>query len=353
MKTPIADGNVKPKRRHLIAAGLVALMLVPAAGGLWQQHRLTNPQREHAMTELTSRMKTVCFGRYLVDIPAEAEFSIGTAYSDSNKIERIPKFADDRAYREHLKEREQHLRAAKHDTEGSLLRSVVQMNGGQHTAFVSRPNDHTHRLSLVETFVNLKSNAYHVSYTTAEEYLTITIQEIERIARSLKNHDGTIPAAPGACIDSGLLELTPTEVETFSAGAHMSSLSWSISFSTETSGPREPGATLHDRVDRAIEMAGAGSGIRKLRRANVAADGRSGQEYVGIYPGEQGVEIFDAKLEVYGSGKPQQATIKMHMEAGRVVKPDPSDPRKFLTQDEALALWDAVVKSVRLRSGAF
>jgi hypothetical protein len=353
MKPLVAGDEAKLRRKRIIAAGLGALVLVTAAAGLWREQRLTNPQREHAMTELTSRMKTVCFGRYLVDIPAEAEYSIGDAYSDSNKIERIPKFADDGAYREHLKEREQRLRSTKHDTEGSLLRSVVQLNGGQHTAFVSRTDADDRRLSLVETFVSSKSNAYRVSYTTSEKYLSSTIQEVERIARSLKDRDVTTPSAPGACIADGVLELAPMETEAFNAGARMTSLSWSISFSTETSGPREPGATLHDRVDRAIEMAGAGSGIRKLRRANVAADGRSGQEYVGIYPGEQGVEIFDAKLEVYGSGKPQQATIKMHMEAGRVVKPDPSDPRKFLTQDEALALWDAVVKSVRLRSGAF
>ena len=136
--------------------------------------------------------------------------------------------------------------------------------------------------------------------------------------------------------------------------ARIEALSWSLSITSETSGPRDnvKFKDLFHRVDDAIDMAGPGSGIQKLRRAKVHVDGRSGQEYVGLYP-ENGAVVLDAKLELYGNEKPQQPTIKLLMEAGWPVKKDPQDPRQFLNQEEALALWDAIVKSIRPRPGAF
>lgn len=307
------------------------------------------------MTELTTKMRTLCIGRYLVDVPTEAEVALGLAASDSNKIERIPSYPDDVAYEAALQAREAELRTAKHRSEGVLFKSLSKSVDGRHTVFVSRPDANDKYTYLVETFVHAQPAAWRVYYRTGDEYLKQTIQQIGEIALSLSPRElSAVPTVPGACISDGLLVRSPVESEEYVGGARIKSLSWSLSIATETSGPRDSKMfpDLFHRVDDAIDAAGPGSGIRKVRRAKVTVDGRSGQEYIGLYPDRRQF-ILDAKLEAYGNAKPQQPTIILSMEVWLAPEGAIGDGRKYLSQEEALAVWDAVVKSIRPRPGAF
>lgn len=235
------------------------------------------------------------------------------------------------------------------------MKSVGKFEDGRQMVFVSRPEANDTFTYLVESFVHAPGAGWHISHRVASEDQLTVVQQVGEIAQALSYREpAAIPTTPGACLADGLLNRTPLEVESFQGGARIEALSWSLSFSSETSGPRDNKlhSDLFRRVDRAIDMAGAGSGIRKLRRAEVSADGRTGQEYVGLYPSDEAV-ILDAKLELYGNAKPQLPTIKLLMETGWPINKHPEDPRRFLSQEEALAVWDAVVKSIRPRPGAF
>jgi Tle cognate immunity protein 4 C-terminal domain/Tle cognate immunity protein 4 N-terminal domain len=346
-----ADKTVRHKR--LIVAAVASLLAVGLAVGLGQGKSLGKPNRGSEMTDVTKNMKTVCIGRYLIDIPKDADFSLGDSESDSVKIERIPSFASDTAYRERLRDYEKTLRTSAHKKEGRRLRSATPVNAGAQTVFVSRPTDTESFVSLVEVFVNAAPSAWRIFADVADEDVG-PVSEAAASAASLLDGRKAIdvPTSKGACIRDGILTRLPLERETFNGGARVSALSWSISVTSETSGPRQPGKQLFDRVDRAIDMAGSNSGIKKLRRAKVEADGRSGQQYIAIYPDAQ-ANILDAKLELYGTGQPQVPTIKLQMEVGSPRKADPNDPRCFMKDEDALALWDAMVKSIRPRPGAF
>ncbi len=307
------------------------------------------------MTDLTANMKTMCIGRYLIDVPAEAEVSLGNAESDSNVIERIPGFPNQQAYEQKLRDREAELRAAPHKTEGSLLKSVVKSSDGKQVVFVSRPEADDEHMLLIESFVYAPPAAWRIYYETGRARESKVVERTAVLARGLSYRDqNTIPTGKGGCLSDGLLDRTPADAENYYGGARIQSKSWSLSITSETSGPRD-NVTFKDlfrRVDDAIAMAGAGSGIKKLRRAIVETDGRKGQEYVGLYPDEHAF-IFDAKLELYGDATPQKPTIKLLMESGWPKKKHPEDPRTFLTEQESMAVWDAVVKSIRPRPGAF
>ena len=306
------------------------------------------------MTIQSFQMKTMCIGRYLIDIPAEADLSLGGANADSIIIDRTPDFAGRAEYEQRLFDRESYLRSAQHRTEGHLLKSVIRSaNGG--VILVSRPDATDKFMYLIETFVSAPPSAWKVHIETIQEYITSDTDRVSRIASGLHHRlPNAIPATPGGCLLDGLLVYVPAESETYHGGAEIPSRSWSLSITTETSGPRDnvQFKDLFHRVDDAIAMAGVGSGIKKLRRAIVETDGRKGQEYIGLYPEKNGV-IFDAKLELYGNGTPQVPTIKLLMETGWPKKKHPDDPRTFLNEEESLAIWDAIVKSIRPRPGAF
>jgi hypothetical protein len=333
-----------------IAAAAALIALLPR----WLEARqIASPNREHKMAARLDTTRTTCFGRYLIDIPEHAETALGRATSDSNNIERIANVASDDALARMADAREQQLRMAPHDSEQTLFKSAVRSTNGRNRVIVSRPKRDDVELFLVETVARADGAAWKVSYTTGLKYLDVTIKQIGDIADSLRYRaESAVPNVPGACIKDGLLLRTPLEVEEFAGGARVKPLSWSLDYETEISGHPDKGDSLWERSDRAISMAGSASGIRKLRRAPIEVNGLVGQEYVALYP-DKGATIFDAKAELYGDGTPRHATVKLHMVVIESAAPSQSGNLPPLTTEESLEIWDASIKSVRLRPGAF
>lgn len=341
-----------PLKRKALLAVAAALVILPFLPDLIN-YRQTHPDRTQAMTELTQRMKTVCIGRHLLDVPAGSETAIGDADVEIITIERVPPLVGDGDYAARLLAHEQSLRTAPHETEGSRLRLVRVVNNGALKVFVSRENERDTIMNDVEAFATAERSVWRLHYQTANQRVDHVVSLIADIASKITARDtNSIPSSDGACIAGGLLRRKPEEAESFSGGARDQALSWTLNFASETRGDYAPSERLFARVDRAIDMAGSSSGIKTLRRATLTVAGRSAQEYVALYP-EKGATIFDAKLETYGTQSPMSPMVKLSLEVGWPDKANLQDPRKFLNQDQALELWDAIVTSVRLRPGAF
>ena len=333
-----------------IAVGVISAAMVPR----WIAARqIEPPNREQKMSTRFDTYRTTCFGRYLIDVPVAAEISLGKSTSDSNNVARIPDIASDGALESMADAREQQLKSSPHATEQMLFKSKSRSSSGRSRVIVSRPGKDEVELFLVEAIARVDKAAWRVSYTTGADFLNVTIKQVGDIADSLKYRaESDIPKGPGACIKDGLLMRTPMEVEEFSGGAKVPPLSWSLEYQTEISGLPNKGDSLWERSDRAISMAGPESGIKKLRRTPVGVNGLAGQQYVALYPTKDGT-IFDAKAELYGDGTPKRATVKLHMEASQPIVSSGSGHPQSLTTDESLAIWDAVIRSVRPRPAAF
>ena len=91
MKSSI-DPAQRAKRNRRITGAIVLAVVLGLIIQLWREDRLSKPDRNHAMNELTAKMKPLCIGRYLLDVPALAEVALGNASSDANNIERIPAY---------------------------------------------------------------------------------------------------------------------------------------------------------------------------------------------------------------------------------------------------------------------
>lgn len=305
------------------------------------------------MNELTTNMKPVCFGRYLIDVPQKAETALGSAKSDAIRIETIKQPAPSSgAFKNRVFAREAELRAQKHDSEGTRLRESAELPDDLGRTFVYREDAEDTRLAVVETMVWKPSGEWLLRYQTSNRNIPIIKKDSEQVAAAIKSQPDGVPTVVGACFKDSLLQRIPREAEEFAGGARMEDLSWTLSFRSETSKPRDKTGRLIARAEEAVSMAGASSGIKVLRKREVTVDGRSGEEFIALYPGD-GVVSLDAKLELYGDGTYRLPTIKLNLEANRLAPPDPNDKRQFLSDEEALALWDAVVKSLRPRPGAF
>jgi hypothetical protein len=338
--------------RTLAALALAAIAITQPA---CQPGDLFPAKRTPLMNELTTNMKTVCFGRYLVDVPQKAEFALGLARSDSVDIKAVEATSrSEAAFQAKIDNIERELRAAKHNTEGTRLREVSTTEDGRNRIFVYRKDEVGSLISVVETFARLGDREWLVGHAISDEDVATLKQEISEIVGGLRARSITdIPNSAGACIANGLLNRSPKYGEGFAGGAQIEDLSWSLSLRSETSKPYEPKQRLIVRAEDAISMVGgSSSGIKVLRKREITLDGRKGEEFVALYPGD-GVASLSAKLELYGDGTYKVPTLKLTMDANRLSPPDPNDKRVFLSDDEALAVWDAVLKSVRPRPGAF
>jgi hypothetical protein len=338
-------------RNTLAALGLTAIAVTQVA---CQPGDLFPAKRTPLMNELTTNMKTVCLGRYLVDVPQKAEFTLGFAKSDAIRIEPIePPTQTEAGFRNKLSTREGELRALKHDTEGTRLRGVSDLSGNRGKVFLYREDADDKRMTVVEALVRYGSSEWLLKYQTSDKNVPIIRQQTEEVAAALQARPvDDIPATPGACIRGSFLIRTPQDVEEFAGGAQIEDLSWTLSIRSETSKPYKPAERLIKRAMDAIDLGGAASAVKILRKREITLDGRKGEEFVAVYQGD-GVASLSAKLELYGDGTYKVPTLKLTMEANRLSPPDPNDKRVFLSDDEALAVWDAVLKSLRPRPGAF
>lgn len=308
------------------------------------------------MNELTTNMKTVCFGRYLVDVPQKAEFALGFAESDVVTIESVERpMPTEAGFRNKLAIRETELRALKHDTEGTRLRGVSEIMGNRGKIFLYREDAEDDIMTVVEAMVRQDQGSaeWFLKYRTSDENVAEVKHEVEEIGASIRPRlAAEIPTVPGACIRNSLLNRTPKYGEEFAGGAQIEDLSWTLSLRSETSKPYKPAERLIKRATDAIDLGGAGSAVKILRKREITLDGRQGEEFVAVYQGN-GVASLSAKLELYGDGTYKVPTLRLTMDANRLSPPNPNDKRIFLSDDEALAVWDAVLKSLRPRPGAF
>ena len=76
MKSSI-DPAQRAKRNRRITGAIVLAVVLGLIIQLWREDRLSKPDRNHAMNELTAKMKPLCIGRYLLDVPA---LEIGRAH---------------------------------------------------------------------------------------------------------------------------------------------------------------------------------------------------------------------------------------------------------------------------------
>lgn len=343
--------------RKQLFTTLAALSAIALSLYAWGHYTLKNPKRDHTMTPFTKNTKSVCLGRYLIDIPIAGEFSLGDAEINDAKIEYVGSSPSEGMFLDKVKHREAELRSAKHDTEGSRLREAVDINSGKQRIFVYREAADDVRLSWIETAIRAGTFEWRIRNDSSEKYVTDTKNHVASLATRLQTRNmADIPTHPGFCIANGLIAAGSHESENLTGGIHMESPDFSITIKSETSGPRERGYTLWDRVERAEkdvnEIYGIKLPIDVVRRAEVKVDGRKGQEYVTVTP-DKGFEVFNAKAEIYGDATPMKPTFKIEMDAAWRKKPGGDQKQGMLSKEEALALWDAVLKSIRPRPGAF
>lgn len=318
----------------------------------------------HEVIELTQQTKTICVGRLLIDLPLEAQSELRNAWIDGFYVGTAAELPEE--FHRRVTARESELRATPDRLGGKRnLESVSKLNnasGMTGTMFVHGREITEGKSSdglSVEHYryenLALEAHLHHrgISITlSADAYDPDLIQNLPRLAAQIvANPDKRIPAEPGFCIDRAFIRdpLKADQGERIVMRASFPSRP-DVHLRFDTMAGTEPDsesllerhARVHAAAARALSMR-----FTSLRAAPRMIGGLIGDELVERVVEENFAVIFGFRWEVLGTQDDvfvPNLTLTMRTGASRD-GPVPSS----LSEPAALALWDRIASSIRVR----
>ena len=359
-------------RITIVLCGLLSLTLL-----YWgvSALRAKSPSYEHSMNDFTRNMRTVCVGRFLVDIP---EQMLPDKYWQSlagfGDIEILGRERQTRLMLELLVEkRELELRKILHETEGSVFKETVVL-GDLARLVVYEEDNSIVGYYIVEGYVLNDERLFKLSYKTTDARLGETKNKVaQAITQIQRRENDTIPQGRGVCIDGGLISDT-SEFRRESNSVRLNSKEYpGFEFQFHINSTDTPQTeSLLDKASLLPKLAAihGNSSFDILRKTRRVLDEISGEElatydverkkdgnqnglsFTWEFNGEANslrhpAVTFDMSYD-FGYKAERLAREDAHLN-GKASPPPP----KRLTRDEAIAIWDAILESFRPRPGAF
>ena len=324
-------------RRPLLCSLLVATLLTFASGGV----------AGAAPIQRGSEMKTLCVGRFLLDVPAATAVQPGYVYA-RKKVETTTGVSAE-AFRQRVAARIAALKAARHRSGESMSVSETRFDDDAVlvTSWVSDSSRAGHRQELY-MLDPAHSVQYLVSGETEAAKLPAAIENYRALRPRISYRDpNTIPTAAGFCIDSGFIAGNRINSEEMTIGlrpraypgARMTLMSY------VTGKPDQP--LLQRASDLPPEYAAAAARMRNLRRGERDIGPIQGQEILaGAEEGGRGMYAF--LWESQGRAE----SLQFPFLSLQLLTDDKAQAPAFRDDAQALGLWDQVLGSLRLRPGA-
>jgi hypothetical protein len=309
----------------------------------------------HEINEI--KMQTVCVGRFLIDVPADAQVSFRPAFlagwglkSDAEETEA--------AFAERLNATEQKHKTTKNERGGSSLESIQKINieGVSGKIFVYG-RDWVHgfedgkRVDSTFVAVDASVRVNGVSFDFAREIGSE--EDVKRLLQFISQlearTDGSIPSQPGFCFEDGFLRdpLTAAQNERVAVFIGLKGHA-DVAIAANTMAGLKPEESLLERDARSSVKQSNPSNFKSIRKGVRPIAGMPGEEMLQIVIEPNGTQSQDFMWE-----SPGEKTDVFHpnfileMNTGHG---QPGSPiNSSLTDAKALALWDRISGSLRVR----
>lgn len=336
-----------------LAATLIAVVVGTGAAQQDQDKRMVKAMMQ--------KRTTVCVGRLLIDLPADAEVSFSGARLGSVDIYVEPGYTPQKAAAV-IAEREASLTGQLNEYERPSMekRMVVDAINFQSTLLYSDRKKPVTRMSnglpvtsgeegiTVEAF-GLKDDLFYrfkgerLSSPKYEQSVLVLVKQFESLKAT------RIPSGPGFCMQNGIIHdpISADEYETVTMFASLKGHP-DIAIRLDTS--------VLDKLQESLLTRDASNDINTRFAANIKNLGKGPRELNGI-PGEELLDRFKERNGTTGHmfmweslGKPSDVllpTISLELQTG---KGRPGAPVNSSLSDEAvLQLWQAISSSLRIR----
>ncbi|MET0983518.1 MAG: T6SS immunity protein Tli4 family protein [Telluria sp.] len=356
---------LRSRPAKMLAGALCAGLVATWAVGKVLDKREDARRDQYEVARMTGKMKTVCVGRFLIDVPQEAQVEMSQPRIDGFTLSAFDETEED--FRKRVAVREAQIRA-KPDwrggnknlesarevkTDGGLVgkifmhsRTVVEGTRGNGLGGVERYRDEG---ITTEALVHGQGISIDVFYADRDPDL---IEDLPRLVNQLvTNPDNRTPAEPGFCMDRAYVRdpLNADQREQITMSVRLPNhpdvelmLMLMAGLKPEQQGVLE----RTDALDIGLSMVER-MRITRLRAAPREIGGLTGEELAERVVEENEARVHSFWWEVNGTQDNvfvPNLTLTMTTGNGNR-KPVPSS----LSDGAALGLWDKISSSIRLR----
>lgn len=301
--------------------------------------------------------KTYCFGRFLVDVPADAQIN-GQAYVyDYGQVSVSEENSSKSAFEGRMQERTVELKAGK-QKDGFLFVQDHRSSSGVYVFELSRKliARSAAGFEIYKWDNGATYSMQGVGY--AQDKMPSIISDIQgNIFSNLEfRNSGNVPTRAGFCLKDGFIADDGSKAQHEEAGISFKFARWPgvlISVSTITitklGEPKLLARVTSTPVPDALkDVIGL---VKTLRKGDRTVNGREGEEILETYPTDLGFRTHQFRWEAQGTrlSEPLKPTLVVELESG-MFKDDHGNPlRPNITDEQAVEIFDAVVNSIRLR----
>ena len=355
------------KRYVVISAILGASLVLPACG---KTPPLT-PQEQQTVNALISNLTPRCEGRHLIDLPAGVTVK-GSATVESARLETKIMPLD--AFNEEISAREAELKAVKSMDAHPFLYLNVPAWDEHSRYFMHRGSEHSHiAIRKLEGYrwengVRVKVTLDASDFTSPDLADNPIVQrmEIKNSVPRKANHvfelltnfrgraDDEIPTEPGLCLPRGYIRGKAREEERTKSRFRLASHE-DLGFTILTDSSvveRDSLLQRHRQIEQALSQVEGG---RTVRKGKVALTGVDAEEWLLEGP-RPTTEVHGHLFALEGNALADDVLtpfVRLEMDTANPLPDYRPLGRASLTDAEALAVWDAISRTLRPRPNGF
>lgn len=312
---------------------------------------------------MTEKMKTLCVGRFLVDVPAQAQVSLSREMLDGFDIKTVEE--SETAFHERVAAREADIADQGAAGDGRGEGGMVEARDLRVPGMVGRALVYDYsrgylmkgdrRVDMesvsVEVHAHKGGSSFTLSATSTQESGAREAEAL--LARLQLRGDDEIPAVPGFCIGRAIFvePLPPHKTEHIVVHVGLPDHpDLGMAFASLPGGGGDAG--LLARTADMDAQAGADEMLRvtKLRTGARTINALEGEEVLERVREMNFATTFGFMWEVRGvDDDPLRPFLSFELQAGIGARPGARPADSSLHEDAVLGLWDTVSSSIRLR----
>jgi hypothetical protein len=332
--------------------------------GAWVTSAVSSDRDRRALAKMTGNTKTVCVGRFLIDLPAEAEVSLGRAFIGGFDIGAVAE--TESQFQRRVEARATEIRQTALNelgTENLEARSALTGPGLRGEAFVYGrwstswlEKGRRVQVDAVAIEGHVHDSAREVSFNlTAKNYDPARFARLPILVSHLAERAAhEIPGAPGFCIDRGLVTAPPAaeqnESVTMFAGlpGHPD---LAIVFSTRAGTKRERSLRARSAAALATLPYYVRAGFRELTEGERTINGLAGEEIAVRVTEANLTTNFSFDWETAGREDDVNAPLlTLELQTGINQRAGGKPVQSSLSEAALTELWKRVSSSIRLRT---
>jgi hypothetical protein len=348
-------------------AKLITAIAFAVAAGTWTVGQLREREvarrDQQEVARMTKEMETVCLGRFLIDMPSEAQLGLRGVRVDGLEIESFEELTADFLTR--LALREKRLKGEPKQLVGTeYLESVTEVNTDNDVVgkiFVhgrtlkegtrmsgSERKRYRYEGVVVEAMVHGGGMSFEIG---AKDYNPDLIENLPKlVAKLVPNRSNRAPTEPGFCFDGGWFRdpLTADQGERIMMNAHLPSHP-DIRFLTILAAGNKP--ATQSLLERSAATDAGLTPDEKKRISRLRADRRTiggivGDELVRRFVEQNDAISYSFWWEVDGTENDVFVPhVLFQMDTG---ESDHGPVPSSLSQEAVMPLWDKISSSIRL-----